>query len=161
MTPGDLAGQGLEVVTVHGVPEPGDDTEGERVAADTGEMLAQQVNCPAGLSGRRGGDHLDLVAFPGRRPAGRVVGRSTGEGTKIGGGQVEARVGADRQVQCRGGPVRIAGFLRLLGQGGRAPGGGDRPAVDLSRGPGSGQPVTGASVLIWRWLHGFQAARPA
>ncbi|MGH3422977.1 MAG: hypothetical protein ACRDOD_25665 [Streptosporangiaceae bacterium] len=51
MTPGQLAGEILEVDVLRRLTESGDDTEGERVAADTGEVLSEQVNCPPEISG--------------------------------------------------------------------------------------------------------------
>ncbi len=64
MTAGKLAGQVLEVVArAGGRLEPGGDADGERVAADTGEVLAEQVSGSCGLAGGRGGDHFDVVAF--------------------------------------------------------------------------------------------------
>lgn len=161
MTSGKLAGEVLEVVVLPGLPEPGDDAEGERVTADTGEVFTEQVNCPPAVAGGRGADHFDVVAFPSHRPTTGVVARSAGDGAEIGGGKLEARVGADREAQCCGGAARVDGSLRLLVPRGRAPGCGDRTAVNLNRGPGSGQVVMVAGVLIWRWLHVSKAARVA
>ena len=51
--------------------EPGGDADGERVAADTGEVLAEQVSGSRGLAGGCGGDHFDVMAFQFiARPAG-------------------------------------------------------------------------------------------
>jgi hypothetical protein len=149
------------VVHPHRLSHLGDDPEGERVAPDASEVLAEQVNCPPGIAGGRGADHFDVVAFPSHRPTTGVVARGTDDGTEIGGGKSEARVGADREAQCRGGPARVDGLLRLLVPRGRGPGCGDHTAVDLNRRPGGGQVIIVAGVLIWHWLHVCQAARMA
>jgi hypothetical protein len=47
----------------------GDDPEGERVAPDASEVLAEQVGGSLGVAGSRGADHLDVVAFPVHLPA--------------------------------------------------------------------------------------------
>ena len=106
MTAGKLAGQVLEVVArACGRLEPGGDADGERVAADTGEVLAEQVSGSRGLAGGRGGDHFDVMAFPVHRPASGLMVRCAGEGHQIGDGDAEAGVGADGQAQGYGGPV--------------------------------------------------------
>ena len=46
------------------LPQLEGDAEGERIAADTGEMLAEQVSCPRGVTGGGSPDHFDVVAFP-------------------------------------------------------------------------------------------------
>jgi len=156
-----LAGEVLQVVILGGLQEPGNDAKGERVAADTGEVFAQQVNCPPGIASGRGADHFDVVAFPGHRPPTGVIAWGAGDGAQIGGGQPEARVGADREAQCRGGLARVGGSLRLLVPRGRSPGCGDGTAVDLNCGPGSGQVIMVAGVFSWLRLHDYQAARKA
>jgi hypothetical protein len=158
VTIGKLGGEAPEVVVVRGPSEPGDDSEGERVAADAGEVLAEQVDRPPGIAVGRGADHFDVVAFPGHRPTPGILVRDAGDGAEIGGGEPEAWIGADRESQRRGGPARVDGSLRLLVPGGRARRGADRTAVDLDRRPGSGRVIMVAGVLIWRWLHACQAA---
>src|ERR1035441_3543054 len=67
---GKLAGQLLQVVVPrHRLSEPGGDPDGERVAADTGEVLAEQVRCSRDVARGRGGHHFDVMAFPVHRPA--------------------------------------------------------------------------------------------
>jgi hypothetical protein len=161
VTIGNLGGEGFEVVVVHGLPEPGDDAEGERVAADAGEVFAEQVNCPPGIAGDRGADHFYVVAFPRHRPTAGILVPGAGDGAEIGGGKPEAWVGADREAQCGGGAARVDGSLRLLVPGGRSRSGGDPAAVDLYRRPGGGRVIMVAGLLVWRWLHACQAARAA
>jgi hypothetical protein len=64
----ELACEVLEVV-VHPrwLPHLGDDPEGERVAPDASEVLAEQVGGSLAIAGGRGADDLDVVAFPARR----------------------------------------------------------------------------------------------
>lgn len=47
----------------------GDDPEGERVAADGSEVLAEQVGGSLAIAGGRSSDDLDVVAFPVHLPA--------------------------------------------------------------------------------------------
>jgi hypothetical protein len=168
VTAGKLAGQVLEVVArARGRLEPaGDvasdvhrDADGERVAADTGEVLAEQVSGSRGLAGGRGGDHFDVMAFPVHRPASGLMVRCAGERHQIGDGDAEAGVGADGQAQGCGGPVRVGGSLRPAVPRGRPGVGGDDPAVVLDRGSGGGQMIMVAGTLAWRWLYDGQGAR--
>ncbi len=61
----ELACQVLEVVV-----QPrwrsrlGDDPEGEGVAPDGSEVLAEQIGGSLAIAGGRGADDLDVVAFP-------------------------------------------------------------------------------------------------
>ena len=66
----ELACEVLEVI-VHSrrLSHLGDDPEGERVAPDASEMLAEQVGGSRAMAGGRGLDDLDVVAFPGHLPA--------------------------------------------------------------------------------------------
>jgi hypothetical protein len=157
-----LAGQVLEVVArAGGRLEPASDADGERVAADTGEVLAEQVSGSRSLAGGCSGDHFDVMAFPANRPASGQLAGCAGEGRQIGGGQGEAGVGADGHAQGHGGPVRAGGSLRLAVPRGRAGVGGDDPAVVLNRGSGGGQMTTAAGTMGRRWLHDGQDARGA
>jgi hypothetical protein len=148
-----LAGQVLEAADrAGGRLEPGGDADGERVAADTGDVLPQQVSGSRGLAGGCGGDHFDVMAFPVHHPASGLLARYTGEGHQIGGGQGEAGVGADGQAQRCSGPVRAGGSLRPAVPRGRAGVGGDDPAVVLNRGSGGGQMIMADGTLARRWL---------
>jgi hypothetical protein len=162
VTAGKLAGQVLDVVArARGRLEPGGDADGERVAADTGEVLAEQISGSRGLAGGCSGDHFDVMAFPVHRPASGLLAWCAGEGHQIGGGQGEAGVGADGQAQGCGGPVRAGGSLRPAVPRGRPGVGGDDPAVVLNRGSGGGQMIMAAGTLARRWLHDGQGARAA
>ena len=94
-----LAGQVLEVVVrAGGRLEPGGDADGERVAADTGEVLAEQVSGSRGLAGGCGGDHFDVMAFPVHHRASGLLARCAGEGTEVGDGRWLG--GSDRQLRA-------------------------------------------------------------
>jgi hypothetical protein len=162
MTAGELAGQVLDVVArAGGRLEPGDDADGERIAADTGEVLAEQVSGSRGLARGRGGDHFDVMAFPVHRLASGLLVRCAGEGHQIGDGETEVGVGADGQAQGRRGPARASGSLRPAVPAGRPGVGGDYPAVVLNGGSGGRQMIMAAGTLTWRWLHNRQGARGA
>jgi hypothetical protein len=66
---GELADEILEVVLLGGLSELDGDAEGERVAAGTGEVFAEQVGSSSGVAAGRGPDHFDVVAFPVHRSA--------------------------------------------------------------------------------------------
>ena len=134
MTARKLAGQVPETVArTCGRLEPGGDADRERVAADTGEVLAEQVSGSPGLAGDRDGDHLDVMAFPVHRVARGRLARCAGEGVEVGGGQGEAGIGGHGAAQGCGGPVRVGGSLGPAVPRGRPGVGGDDPAVVLDR----------------------------
>jgi hypothetical protein len=57
------------IVRPRGLSHLGDDPDGERVAPDASEVLAEQVGGSPGVAGGCGADDLDVVAFPGHLPA--------------------------------------------------------------------------------------------
>jgi hypothetical protein len=66
----ELACQVLEVVVPpRWLSHLGDDPEGQRVAPDGSEVLAEQAGGSLGVAGGRGADDLDVVAFPVHLPA--------------------------------------------------------------------------------------------
>jgi hypothetical protein len=157
---GKLAGWAVGVVVLScGLPEQGGDAGGERVAADAGEVLAEKVSCPPGMAGRRGGDHFDVVAFPGHLLVAGTLARCSGDGVQVGDGEPEGRVSLDGEPQCRGSGGRVGGALRLPVPRSGPRRCGDRAAVDINRGPGSGQVVRLAGVLVTRWLHECHVAQ--
>jgi hypothetical protein len=89
---GKLGGQ---LLPRHGLSEPGGDPDGERVAADTGEVLAEQVRCSRDAARGRGGDHFDVMAFPVHRPVTGMAAWCAGDGRQIGGGEGEIGVGGN------------------------------------------------------------------
>ena len=139
MATGKLAGQLLQVVVPRfRISEPGSDPDGERIAADTGEVLAEQVRCSRDVARGCGGDHFDVMPFPVHRPATGMAARCAIDGLEIGSGEGEVGVGGDGEAQGHGGPTRVGGSLRPPVPRGRLRVGGDHPAVVLDRGPGGG-----------------------
>ena len=109
MATGKLAGQVLEVVVLScGRPEHGGDAEGEGVAADAGEVFAEQVSCSPGIAGGCGGDHFDVVALPVHLLVTGTLARRSGDGVEVGDGEPEGRVGVDGEPQRRGGRAESA-----------------------------------------------------
>jgi hypothetical protein len=98
-----LAGEVHELVRPCGPSQLDGDAEGERVAADTGEVFAEQVSCSYGIAGGGSPDHFDVVAFPVHLPVTGTSGRGSGDGAKIGEGEPEGRVGVDGAPQCGSG----------------------------------------------------------
>jgi hypothetical protein len=155
-----MAGQVLEVVVVsRGLPEHGGDAEGEGIAADAGQVVAEQVSCSAGIAGGRRADHFDVVALSGHLLVTGTVARRSGDGVEVGDGEPEGRVVVDGEPQRRGGQARVSGALCLPVPRSSPPLCGDHAAVDVNRRPGSGQVVMVAGVLLTHWLHECKAAR--
>ena len=155
-----LAGQVVEVVVLScGLPEHGGDAEGERVAADAGEVFAEQVSRSPGIAGGCGDHHFDVMALPVHLLVAGTLARGSGDGVEVGDGEPEGRVGADGEPQRRGGRGRVGGALCLPVPSGRPPVCGDNAAVDLNRRPGSSDTVMVAEVLVPHRLHDGKAAR--
>src|SRR5450631_1811917 len=157
---GKLAGQVLQVVVPRRrLSEPGGDPDGEGVAADTGEVLAEQVRCSRDVARGCGGDDFDVMAFPVHRPATGMAAWCAGDRLEISDGDGEVWVGGDGEAQDRCGPARVCGSLRPAVPRGRLRVGSDHPAVVLDRGPGGGQMIMVAGALAWQWRHNGQFAQ--
>jgi hypothetical protein len=142
----------------HRLSHLGDDPEGERVAPDASEVLAEQVGGSLGVAGGRGADDLDVVALPIHLPAAGALAWGSGHDAEVSQGELERRVGFDGVAQrCDGFPA-VDGSLCLPvpRRGPRACG--DRAAVVLTGGPGSVRVITLAKGLTLCWLHGAQFA---
>jgi hypothetical protein len=162
VTAGESTGEVLEVVVVPaGVPELGENADGERVAADAGEVFAQQAGRSLGVAGGGAADHLDVVAFPAHLPAIGTCARRSGDGAQIGDGQSEGRVGVDCEAQCRRRLACTGGSLGLAVERGRPPVCCENPAVVLDWWSGLAQAIIIAGGLAGRWLHGYQVGRVA
>ena len=62
---GKMAGEVLKLLPVSGGPSKvDDDAQSEWVASDAGEVFSEQVGGSSEVSGGRGVDHFDVVAFP-------------------------------------------------------------------------------------------------
>jgi hypothetical protein len=133
----ELAGEVLEIVVGLPTVAPlGDDLEGERVAADTGQVVAEQVDCSFAIAGSRSAHHFDVVAFPVHLPATATLGRGPPNSIEVGGGDLEGGVGVDGQSQRYYGLAAVDGSLCSPVAGRRLQAGGYRPSVVLSRRPG-------------------------
>jgi hypothetical protein len=96
VAPGKRAGWAVEVVVLsRWLPEHGGDAEGERIAADAGQVLAEEVSRSPGIPGGCGGDHLDVVAFPVHLLVAGTLAGCSGDGVEVGDGEPEGRVGVD------------------------------------------------------------------
>jgi hypothetical protein len=154
VTRGELAGQIVERVPGScALSELCEDAQGEWVAADTGQVLAQKVGGSGEVAGDRGADHFEVMAFPVHLPSAGAMRRCFGEGAEIGGGKLEAGVGLDRVAERRYGVRGVDGALRLAIEGGGLGVGGDCPTVVLARKDGSAR---GVGRFLWFLKHGYQ-----
>ena len=64
--------------------EMGDDAEGERVTADTGEVFSEQVACSFHIAGGSCAHEFDVVAFPVHLPATGTLCHGSGKRIEIG-----------------------------------------------------------------------------
>ncbi len=162
VTPGVSVDEVLEIVVLSaGVSKLACDADGERVAADTGEVFGEQASCSFGIAGGGCADHLDVVALPVRLLASGSVVRRSGDGAEVGDGQPEGRVGVDREAQRLRRLACIDGSLRLAVERGRPRVCGYRTAVVLDRRSGIGQAIVVAAGLAGCRLHDCQVARVA
>jgi hypothetical protein len=136
----------------------GDDPEGERVASDASEVLAEQVGGSPGVAGGRGTDDLDVVAFPVHLPATVPLARGSGYGVEVGEGELERRVGFDGVAQRCDGSASVDGSLCLPVPRRSPRACGDRAAVVFNGVPGGVQVIMLAEGLTLCWLHGAQFA---
>ena len=160
VTAWESADEALDVmVMAAGVSELPGDADGERVAADSGEMLAKQIRCSLGVAGGGGPDHLDVVAFPVHLLTTGIFAGGSGDGVEVGDGQPEGRVGVHREAQRLRRLPRIDGSLCLAVERGRPRVCGYHPAVILDCRAGIGQAIMVAAGSAGGWLHDRQVAR--
>ena len=92
----------IEPVPVSSAPsEFGDDAQGERVAANTGEVLTEQVGGSTVIAGGRRADHFDVMTFPVHLATADDARGRFGEGVEIGDCEPERRIGRDRVTERR------------------------------------------------------------
>jgi hypothetical protein len=137
----------------------GDDPEGERVAPDASEVLAEQVGGSLVIAGGRGADDLDVVAFPVHLPATAVLASGSGYGVEVGEGELERRVGFDGVAQRRDSSAAVDGALCLPVPRRGPQACGDRAAVVLNGGSWRVRVILLAEGLTLCWLHESQFAR--
>ena len=138
VTTGKVAAEIIEPVPVSCAPsELGDDAQCERIAANTGEVLTEQVGGSTVIASGRGADHFDVMAFPVHLATADDARGRFGEGVEIGDCEPEARIGRDRVTERRYRVGRVRGLLRLAVEGGGLDVRRDRPTVILDRGTSS------------------------
>ena len=95
MTTGNLAAEIIEPVPVSCAPsEVGNDAQSEWVAANTGEVLTEQVGGSTEVAGGRRADYFDVMAFPVHLAAADGTRGRFGDGVEIGDGEPEGRIGS-------------------------------------------------------------------
>jgi hypothetical protein len=117
--------------------EFGDDAQSDWVAANTGEVLTEQVGGSTVIASGRRADHFDVMTFPVHLATADDAGGRFGEGVEIGDGEPECRIGRDRVTERRYRVGRVRGLLRLAVEGGGLAVCRDRPTVVLDRGTSS------------------------
>jgi hypothetical protein len=150
----------IEPVPVSSAPsEFGDDAQRERIAANTGEVLTEQVGGSTVIASGRRADHFDVMTLPVHLATVDDARGRFGEGFEIGDCEPESRIGRDcvtERPYCVG---RVPGLLRLAIEGGGLGGCRDRPTVVLDRGTSSGGGLGTACVgPFWVAIHDYQAA---
>jgi hypothetical protein len=134
----------------------GDDAHGERVAADAGEVFAEEVGRSVEVAGGGGADYLDVMAFPVHRAAADAAWRCCGDGVEIRDGETERRIGGDCETErrhCAGG---VRGLLSLAVEGGGWGVGCHDPTVVVDRGVGERWLAMVGGGLFWVLVHDCQ-----
>ena len=100
MAAGKLGAEVLKPIPVScAPPEVGDDAQSERVAANAGEMLTEQIGGATDIAGGRSADHFNVMAFPAHHAATGGPWGCFGDGGEIGDGEPEALIGFDRVTE--------------------------------------------------------------
>ncbi len=138
VTTGKVGPEIIEPVPVTCAPsELGDDAQCERIAANTGEVLTEQVGGPRVIAGGRRAHHLDVMTFPVHLATADDARRRFGESVEIGDCEPERRIDRDRVTErshCAG---SVRGLLCLAIVSSRLAACRDRPTVILDRGTSS------------------------
>jgi hypothetical protein len=108
-----LVGDIVQVVCRHRLSELRGNAIGQRIAADTSEVLAQQVSRPYGVA--RGGhvDDFDVMALPVHLAPTKTQSQCSGDGTEIGKSELEYWVRGHGEAQCDDDSLGVHGALRL------------------------------------------------
>jgi hypothetical protein len=124
----------VEPVPVPSAPsEFGDDAQCERIAANTGEVVTEQVGGSSVIASGRRADHFDVMTFPVHQATADDAWGRFGESVEIGDCEPERRIGRDRVAERRYRVGRVRGLLCLTVEGGSPDVCGDRPTVILDR----------------------------
>ena len=129
----------VEPVPVPSAPsEFGDDAQCERIAANTGEVVTEQVGGSSVIASGRRADHFDVMTFPVHLATTDHARERFGEGAEIGDREPESRVGRDCVTERRYRVGRVRGLLRLAVKAGGQDVCRDLATVVLDRGTNSG-----------------------
>jgi hypothetical protein len=126
--------------------ELGDYAQRERIAANAGEVLTEQVGGSAVIASDSRADDFDVMAFPAHLAKPDDARGRSGEESEIGDGEPESRVGRDRATKCRYRVGHFHGLLRLTVEGGGLDVCRNHPTVVLDRGTSGGGPLGTAGV---------------
>lgn len=139
MTTRKVAPEIIEPVPVSSAPsEFGDDAQRERIAANTGEVLTEQVGGSTVIASGRCADHFDVMTLPVHLATVYEARRRFGEGVEISDCEPESRIGRDRMTERRHRVGRVPGLLRLAIEGGGLGVRRYRPTVVIDRATSSG-----------------------
>jgi len=134
VTTGKVVPEIIEPVQESAAPsEFGDDAQCEWIAANTAEMLTEQVSGSAVVASGRGADHFNVMTLPVHLATPNVARGRFGEGVEIGDCDPERRIGRDRVTERRYRVGRIGGLLCLAVEGGGLDVCRDCPTVVLDR----------------------------
>jgi hypothetical protein len=150
----------IEPVPVSFAPsEFDDDTQCERIAANTGEVLTEQVGGSTVIAGGRRADHFNVMTFPVQPATADDARGRIGEGVEIGDCEPERRIGRDCVTERRYRVGGVRGLLRLAIEGGGLGVCRDGPTVILDCGTSSRGRLDTAGVGSFSVaLHDYQVA---
>ena len=150
MAVGQLGTEALEPIPVSRAPsEVGNDAQSERVAANTGEVLTEQIGGSADVTGGSGADHFNVMALPVHWSTTGGTWGGFGDSGEIGDGDPEARIGSDCVTERLDGYRRVRGLLCLAIEGGGLDVGRNYPTVILDRGTSSRGRLDAAGVGLF------------
>jgi hypothetical protein len=121
-------------------------------------MFTEQIGGSTDLAGGRGADHFNVMAFPAHRAATGGAWSCSGDGSKVGDGEPETRIGSDRATKRSYGGGRVRGLLCLAIEGGGLDVGRDHPAVVLDCGANRGRLATAGVGLFSVAMHDHHVA---
>jgi hypothetical protein len=99
---GQVGGEVLENTWIsRATSEVDDDSNGEWVAANAGEMLTEQVGSSSDVAYSRRAHDLDVMAFPIHLAAVGRTRAAVGKGVEIGDGDRELRISLYREAERR------------------------------------------------------------
>ncbi len=159
MAAGKLGAEVLKPIPVScATSEIGNDAHSERVAANAGEMLTEQIGGATDVAGGCSPDQFNVMAFPGHQVANGGTWGCLGDGGEIGDGESEARIGLDCVTECLYGGRAARGLLCLAIEGGGLDVGRDHPTVVLDRRTARGHLPMADVGPFWISVHDYQVA---